>query len=209
MRRATKISTGSTAEVVELEKHPSDQEILASIFRTIHTIKGTSGFLGFGKLEAVTHVGESLLARLRDGQLSLNPERTTALLAMIDVVRQMLAEIQATGADGNGDHSELSGESDAFQQPSPGGMPRRRRLAAETEFMSRVSSLPEQASTVVHEAGEANDNTQGKRKRPPKPPCKIAGKAGQGSAEKEAAEVANASPARPTPSAWTWDCSTS
>ena len=85
MRRATKISDRLDREVVEMEKHPSDKEILASVFRTIHTIKGTSGFLGFGKLEAVTHVGESLLARLRDGQLSLNPERTTALLAMIDV----------------------------------------------------------------------------------------------------------------------------
>ena len=92
-------------EVVELEKQPSDQEILASIFRTIHTIKGTSGFLGFGKLEAVTHVGESLLARLRDGQLSLHPERTTALLAMIDAVRQMLAK-SGDRQRRRGDHSE-------------------------------------------------------------------------------------------------------
>ena len=107
-------------EVVELEKHPSDREILASIFRTIHTIKGTSGFLGFSKLGAVTHVGESLLARLRDGQLSLNPERTTALLTMVDAVRQMLAEIQATGQDGNADHAELVANLTRLQQiPSP------------------------------------------------------------------------------------------
>src|ERR1700733_4333360 len=79
-------------DLVELEKNPSEREILASIFRTIHTIKGTSGFLGFGKLEAVAHVGESLLARLRDGELKLNPQ-LTALLAMVDAVRQMLASI--------------------------------------------------------------------------------------------------------------------
>ena len=103
-------------DVVELEKHPSDREILASIFRTIHTIKGTSGFLGFRKLEAVTHVGESLLARLRDGQLSLTPERTTALLTMVDAVRQMLAQIQATGQDGNADHSQLVAELTRLQQ---------------------------------------------------------------------------------------------
>ena len=71
-------------DLVELEKHPADQEILARIFRTIHTIKGTSGFFGFTKLAAVAHAGESLLARLRDGQLSLNPELTTALLAMVE-----------------------------------------------------------------------------------------------------------------------------
>ena len=67
-------------ELVGLEKHPHDRDALASVFRTIHTIKGTCGFLGFNKLEKVTHVGESLLARLRDGQLTLNPEHTTALL---------------------------------------------------------------------------------------------------------------------------------
>jgi two-component system, chemotaxis family, sensor kinase CheA len=94
-------------DLVALEKQPSDREILASIFRTIHTIKGTSGFLGFGKLEAVTHVGESLLAKLRDGQLGLSPELTTALLAMVDAVRQMLAAIEAGGSEGERDDGEL------------------------------------------------------------------------------------------------------
>ena len=113
-------------DLVELEKHPSDREILASIFRTIHTIKGTSGFLGFRNLEAVTHVGESLLARMRDGQLSLTPERTTALLAMVDAVRQMLAEIQATGQDGNADHSQLVAELSGCSRRAS-NQPRRKR----------------------------------------------------------------------------------
>src|ERR1035441_5722509 len=94
-------------DLVDLEKHPSDREILASIFRTIHTIKGTSGFLGFGKLEGVTHVGESLLARLRDGQLSLHPELTSALVATDDAVRQMLAKIEQAGGEGERDDREL------------------------------------------------------------------------------------------------------
>src|SRR5208282_1986863 len=55
-------------DLLELEKNPNDREILASVFRTIHTIKGTSGFLAFNQLGAVTHVGESLLGLLRDGQ---------------------------------------------------------------------------------------------------------------------------------------------
>ena len=94
-------------ELVGLEKHPSDRDALASVFRTIHTIKGTCGFLGFNKLEKVAHVGESLLTRLRDGQLTLNPELTTALLGMVDAVRQMLKEIQSTGQDGDVDYPEL------------------------------------------------------------------------------------------------------
>ncbi len=94
-------------DLVELEKNPSEREILASIFRTIHTIKGTSGFLGFGKLEAVAHVGESLLARLRDGELKLNPQLTTALLALVDAVRQMLASIESSGNEGERNDQEL------------------------------------------------------------------------------------------------------
>lgn len=105
-------------DLVELEKHPSDRETLASIFRTIHTIKGTSGFLGFGKLEAVTHVGENLLAKLRDGQLSLNPELTTALLAMVDAVRQMLASIEAAGNEGERNDQELIASLTRLLQPT-------------------------------------------------------------------------------------------
>jgi two-component system chemotaxis sensor kinase CheA len=94
-------------DLINLEKSPEDREILASVFRTIHTIKGTSGFLAFDKLGAVTHVGESLLGRLRDGQLVLDGEITTALLALVDAVRQMLACIETSGAEGERDDSAL------------------------------------------------------------------------------------------------------
>ena len=94
-------------DLITLEKNPSDREVLASVFRTIHTIKGTSGFLAFDKLGAVAHAGESLLGRLRDGELVLDPEITTALLATVDAVRQILASIEATGVEGERDDSEL------------------------------------------------------------------------------------------------------
>src|SRR3982075_2590216 len=94
-------------ELVGLEKNPHERDALSSVFRTIHTIKGTCGFLGFNKLEKVAHVGENLLTRLRDGQLTLNPERTTPLLGMVDAVRQMLKEIQSSGQDGEIDYPEL------------------------------------------------------------------------------------------------------
>src|SRR5271163_1150472 len=94
-------------DLVGLEKNPQDKDALAGVFRTIHTIKGTCGFLGFNKLERVAHVGENLLTRLRDGALILNPELTTALLGMVDAVRQMLKEIQQTAQDGEDDYPEL------------------------------------------------------------------------------------------------------
>jgi len=94
-------------ELVSLEKDPGNRDSLASVFRTIHTIKGTCGFLGFEKLEKVAHVGENLLSKLRDGLVKLNPEITTALLSMVDAVRQMLGEIQETGQDGNQEYKDL------------------------------------------------------------------------------------------------------
>jgi two-component system chemotaxis sensor kinase CheA len=94
-------------ELVKLESEPSSKELLASIFRTIHTIKGSCGFLGFSRLEKVAHAGESLLSRLRDGERLLNEEVTSGLLAMVDAVRHMLGEIQATEHDGENDYPEL------------------------------------------------------------------------------------------------------
>jgi two-component system chemotaxis sensor kinase CheA len=93
--------------LVELEQRPNDQALLAAIFRSIHTIKGTSGFLGFGKLEAVTHVGESLLSDLRDGKKTLTPAITNGLLQLVDAVRSILTAIEATGADGENEFPEL------------------------------------------------------------------------------------------------------
>src|SRR5579871_5705417 len=94
-------------ELVKLESEPSSKELLASIFRTIHTIKGSCGFLGFARLEKVAHAGENLLARLRDGELKLNAEITSGLLSMVDAVRDMLAKIQETETDGDHDYADL------------------------------------------------------------------------------------------------------
>src|SRR6266446_6919062 len=103
-------------ELVGLEKNPDDRDALAGVFRTIHTIKGTCGFLGFDKLEAVAHAGENLLTRLRDRQLTLTPEITTALLSMVDAVRQMLAEIEKAGQEGERDDSALIATLTRLQQ---------------------------------------------------------------------------------------------
>src|SRR3954451_15022800 len=90
-------------DLVALEQEPGSRELLSSIFRTIHTIKGTSGFLAFNRLERLTHVGESLLSRLRDESQSMTPATTTALLQMVDVVRALLATIEETNLEGDAD----------------------------------------------------------------------------------------------------------
>ncbi len=86
-------------DLVELEQQPDSRERLSSIFRTIHTIKGTSGFLAFNRLEQLTHVGETLLSRLRDGDLVMTPPIAEGLLSMVDTVRALLEGIERTGKD--------------------------------------------------------------------------------------------------------------
>jgi len=114
------------SELVKLESDPSSEELLSSIFRTIHTIKGSCGFLGFGKLEKVAHAGESLLSRLRDGKISLTAELTSGLLAMVDAIRTILSEIRASGQDGQQDYPDLIENLSRLQQtdqttPGPKG----------------------------------------------------------------------------------------
>ena len=94
-------------DLISLEKNPTSKELLDSIFRAVHTVKGTTGFLGFSKLEQVAHAGENLLSRLRDGVLVLSPSITSGLLAMVDAVRTMLATIEKTGSDGDTDYAPL------------------------------------------------------------------------------------------------------
>nr|WP_204332352.1 chemotaxis protein CheA [Geodermatophilus sabuli] len=106
-------------DLVALEQEPDSRERLSSIFRTIHTIKGTSGFLAFHRLEEVTHIGENMLSRLRDGALDLTPQRTDALLEMVDCVRSLLASIEANGGEGNVDVSAVVAAISAAMEDQP------------------------------------------------------------------------------------------
>ena len=94
-------------DFVALETNPAAADRIGSIFRTIHTIKGTSGCLGFSKLEKVAHVGENILSRMRDGELKVSTEIISGLLRMVDAVRQILRNIETTSGEGEVDYSEL------------------------------------------------------------------------------------------------------
>ncbi|GIL35108.1 chemotaxis protein CheA [Phycicoccus sp. DTK01] len=94
-------------DLVALEKDPDARDRLARVFRAVHTIKGTSGFLGLPMLEHVAHAGETLLASLRDGDLSLTTDRASLLLATVDAIRDVLASVEAGHGEGGSDFSEL------------------------------------------------------------------------------------------------------
>ncbi|MFM8413235.1 MAG: chemotaxis protein CheA [Planctomycetota bacterium] len=106
-------------DLLALEAEPSDPQRLASIFRTVHTIKGNSGFFGFSKLGALAHSGEHLLGRLRDGKLSLDDRITGTLYSMVDAVRSILRSIEETGTEGEQDYRELARQLAAVAAAEP------------------------------------------------------------------------------------------
>jgi two-component system chemotaxis sensor kinase CheA len=134
-------------DLIGLEKNPKDNDALAGVFRTIHTIKGTCGFLAFNKLEKVVHVGENLLTRLRDGQLALTPEITTALLSMVDAVRQMLSQIEIGGQEGERDDSALIATLTSFQQPLKA--PAKIEVAQVLSSASEAGTLPASIGDIL------------------------------------------------------------
>jgi len=94
-------------DFVALEQNSDDKKLVGNIFRAMHTLKGSSGFFAFHRLEKVAHSGESLLSKIRDGALALNEEITDALLATSDRLREIVANIKKQRSESVGDDSEL------------------------------------------------------------------------------------------------------
>jgi len=103
------------ANLIRLEKNPTERETLAEVFRTLHSVKGTAGFMGLAKLETIAHAAESLLAKLRAGDLVFNPEIATALLRVVDAIRDILSHIEASNGEGDTDYGPLAQELDRLR----------------------------------------------------------------------------------------------
>ena len=94
-------------EIVELEQRPKDPALLASIFRTVHSIKGTCGFLAFSNLERITHIAENILSQLRNGERNLTPELTSLILETVDAIKKELASIEDTSKESGETYEDL------------------------------------------------------------------------------------------------------
>src|SRR5262245_582421 len=103
------------SDLVNLESHPDEKATLAQVFRTLHSVKGTAGFMGLVKLQAVAHSAESLLGKLRAGEIRFNPPIATALLRVVDAIREILASIETAGGEGTGDYTGLAAELDSLR----------------------------------------------------------------------------------------------
>ncbi len=123
--------------LVKLEQNPNDKELLSEIFRVMHTIKGTSGFLNLPRLGSVAHKAEDLLGLFRDGKLQPIPSYISLILEAIDRIKDLIAVIETSGSEPEGDDSDLIN-----------------RLAAACEGEEIEAATPGASAPVPEEGGD-------------------------------------------------------
>jgi len=151
-------------DLVDIEKTPS-QETLSRIFRVIHTIKGSCSFLGYAKLERLTHAGESLLSLIRDGKLSLTVTRASALLSLVDAIRTMLLSIAQYRHDGTDEYEQLQTHLIALQieesdLPASGSLPGQNALLSSSSNERQVKPRASESTiTLRHVQKDCSSDT--------------------------------------------------
>lgn len=135
-------------ELVKLEQNPNDPELLGNIFRLVHTIKGTCGFLGLPRLESVAHAGENILGKIRDGEIEVTPDAVSLVLQCLDQIKLLLVELEATEEEPEGEDSVLIAQLNAFADG--GGA----AAAAEAAEKASATAEPEE-SAESEEAADA------------------------------------------------------
>lgn len=103
-------------EIVSLEKDPNNSDLLGSIFRTIHTIKGTCGFIGLTGLGLVAHSAENVLGQMREGSLDVTSDAISLILEAVDEVKALLQGLEATGEEPSRDNAKLIGKLDLLAE---------------------------------------------------------------------------------------------
>ncbi|CAO4140990.1 histidine kinase [Methylorubrum thiocyanatum] len=129
------------AELVRFERDPTDQAVLRNIFRLVHTIKGTCGFLGLPRLEALAHAAETLMGCFRDGA-PVSPEAVTLVLTTLDRLKSLLGALEATRVEPEGSDQDLVGALEGM---------------AEAALATPRTTVPETAESVPgNRPGEAS-----------------------------------------------------
>jgi two-component system chemotaxis sensor kinase CheA len=139
-------------QLVVFEADPTDGETLNSIFRLVHTIKGTCGFLGLPRLQFLAHAGETLLGKFRDGTLVATPDQVQLVLESIDRIKEILAGLEANGTEPQGDDSDLIG---ALERASEG----HDLQASPTPVLQEVAPEPVLSAEPVAELPAAPANS--------------------------------------------------
>ena len=122
-------------QLVRFEQEPNNAKILDNIFRLVHTIKGTCGFLGLPRLEALAHAGETLMGKFRDG-MPVTAEAVTLILSSIDRIKEILAGLEATETEPEGNDRDLIDQLEAMVERGMAAM------SAATQSIASGPAMP-------------------------------------------------------------------
>jgi two-component system chemotaxis sensor kinase CheA len=157
-------------QLVRFEQEPNNAKILDNIFRLVHTIKGTCGFLGLPRLEALAHAGETLMGKFRDG-MPVTAEAVTLILSSIDRIKEILAGLEATETEPEGNDRDLIDQLEAMVERGMAAMSASAEplpLAAEAAPAAQAAPKvePQPAPAPVHTQGTLISQTLERALRP-------------------------------------------
>lgn len=149
-------------ELVKLEQNPNDPDILSNIFRLVHTIKGTCGFLGLPRLEAVAHAGENVLGKIRDGELVVTPDAVTLVLESIDTIKYLLSELEQNETEPDGNDADLIARLNHFADTGTimGGSAAPAAAPVEEEVAEEVPMTDDERLQAIFDATEVDPDIQ-------------------------------------------------
>ncbi len=147
-------------QFVELEQEPDNEDLIKSIFRTIHTIKGTSGFFGFTTLEGIAHFAEDILSKLRDGVVPVDEEITTILLQSVDYIKAILGSLEQSGKEPDGvEYLDFIVDLRNFSEKIAKGADSKDKAQKEEEQPSESPESKEKAENVSEDQDQPEDQT--------------------------------------------------
>ncbi|MBV9523466.1 MAG: hybrid sensor histidine kinase/response regulator [Alphaproteobacteria bacterium] len=133
-------------DLVALEKNPNDPALLGNIFRLVHTIKGTCGFLGLPRLEAVAHAAENVLGKIRDGELAITAQAISLILEALDCIKAIMAALEASAAEPEGEDANLIARLDRHARGEGSGVSENPAVKP----AAMTSAAAEEPSAAVH-----------------------------------------------------------
>jgi len=151
-------------ELMELEQEPDNDELIRSVFRIIHSIKGNARFLNLIALDRLAHRTEDVLAKLRDHSLLLNAEVSTVLLGSVDIIKSMLLHLKNNRTEGDFELDEILRELSSFIGDSAGNTEKDAERAAEPVAAGDAEIADDEAPIAVVSNAAASAVTEGRTK---------------------------------------------
>lgn len=145
-------------DLVNLEQNPNDKDLLSKIFRLMHTIKGTCGFLNLPRLEKVAHHAENVLGRFRDGDLDVTPDCVSLIFESIDTIKFIVGEIAMNGSEPETDSSSLIRRLDEVYEGKSSAATTASTPDIQSAEAAQPADMPEEEFEAVMATGSGDDS---------------------------------------------------